>query len=115
MPNDTPKLLATVVLTASGAAMGVPVATEIMDARCIESAATEVCAPASDHYADENQRQPQRAVVAPTVAAVNSGGPMPFNNSAMNFVPPQQYRDPNLGSWVQGPSLGLVVSASQTG
>ena len=37
--------------------------------------------------------------------------PMPFNNSAMHFTRPQEYRDPSLNSWVQGPSLALLTSS----
>lgn len=67
------------------------------------------------HTDDLREPEPQGAIVERALAATAPppAKPMPFNNSATHYTRPQEFRDPSVYSWVQGPSLGLLASAAQ--
>ena len=69
--------------------------------------------PLAAAHSDELREPEARGVVVErTLAAMAPPAePMPFNNSAMHFTRPQEYRDPSLNSWVQGPSLALLTGS----
>ena len=109
MSNEFSKGLAGAMLATISAAA--PIMAEIATSQCKDGEASGACPWPVAQVPDDHQREPPAALVERAQATVGAAAQMPFNNSN-HFLPPQEYRDPSLYSWVQGPSRALLESAS---